>query len=484
MPRPASRPLPPQNRPRLLHALGWNTLGGMLSAGSSFVLGVILGRVLGPGPFGLVAATMLPISLGQLFVDQGVSAELIQKPVLTSKDLRRARVRQVMVGVVFSASFALGAPVMVRWYHLPEIRSVALALSPLFLIQALAQVPMALLKRHLRFRLLQAVQVGSYLSGYLCLGLPMALSGFGVWSLVAAQTVQVVLQTTILFAISPKAQDHFSTENAPVLRIESAFAWRVMATNLANWSQSNLIGILIGRNFGTTDLGLFNRAQNLVQTPLGILTTSLQGVLFPAAAIAQNDISALRQTFLRASRSLAWIAFPVAGFGIVWSSPIVEGIYGSAWTGAAVFLPPLFLALPFVALMSLTGPVLLGIGIASAEFKIQGVLGLATLAILFGVAGHGVLWMVWALTMLQVLRWAWMTSALLPLISLPAAMLLYALLPPLAAGAAAGFAGWMVDWLLQRNSVGTPLRLAAEAGCAMVCALVAVITLRRRMRTV
>jgi len=471
-------------RPSLLHAFGWNTLGGLMSAGSSFALGVLLGRILGPYPFGLVAATMLPISLGQLFVDQGVSAELVQKADLTAEDLSRARWRQIMVGVGFSICFAASAPLLANWYHIPELRRVALALSPLFLVQALGQVPMALLKRHLRFRSLQVVQVGSYLFGYLCLGVPMAIGGFGVWALVSAQTTQVILQTGIFLAMAPRAHCHFAPSENLAPRIEYAFAWRVMATNLANWSQTNLIGMFIGRHFGSMDLGLFNRAQSLVQTPSGILTTSLQGVLFPAAAAAQNDIPALRSTFLKASHSLAWIAFPAAGFGIVWAQPIVEGIYGPSWAGAAPFLIPLFFALPFMALMSLTGPVLLGIGIASVELRIQGLMGLATLAILLAIFKQGVLWMAWAMTLVQIFRWAWMTSALCPRISLPAAKLASALIFPLAGGVVAGLGGWVLDGYLRGHMPELSMRLLTEVLCGSAFILVIFSTLKWQKRLV
>lgn len=465
--------LPRPERPRLLHAFGWNTLGGILSAGSAFALGIILGRILGPRPFGLVAAAMLPISLGQLLIDQGMSAELIQKPALGAGDLWQARRRQVVVGGVLSATLALGSSALAHWYHIPELRQVVLALSPLFLLQALAQVPMALLKRHLRFQLLQAIQVGSYLFGYLIFGVPMAFSGFGAWSLVVAQTVQVLLQTAFLIFLSPQAHDHFAIEPTAQTQLEHAFAWRVMATNLANWSQTNLAGIIIGRNFGSLDLGLFNRAQNLVQTPLGILTASLQAVLFPSSAAAQNDIPRLRETFLKASRTLAWVAFPAAGLGISWSRPILEGIYGPAWAGAAPLMTPLLVALPFVALMSLTGPVLLGVGIASVELKIQVLLGLVTLIALIGIGRQGVFWMVWVIAVIQVVRWAWMTSALCPRIVITATVLFSNLGYPLLVGLLAGIGGWALDKTLQALDFGLFSRLATEAGCASICFIVA-----------
>lgn len=468
--------LPHPEHPRLLHALGWNTLGGLLSAGSAFVLGIVLGRILGPRPFGLVAAAMLPISLGQLLIDQGMSAELIQKPTLDSRDLRQARKRQIVVGSVLSATLALSSSLLAHWYHIPALKSVVLWLSPLFFFQALSQVPLALLKRHLCFQRLQTIQVGSYLFGYLGFGIPMAFSGFGVWSLVVAQSAQVILQTLVLILLSPRAHDHFgdeSIDSATFTQAEHAFAWRVMATNLANWTQSNLVGVIIGRNFGSLELGLFNRAQNLVQTPLSVLTNSLQGVLFPAAAAAQNDIPKLRATFLKANRTLAWVAFPVAGLGISWAHPIVEGIYGPAWAAAAPLLTPLFVALPFVALMSITGPVLLGLGIASAEFKIQVVLGLVTLATLVGIAGYGVLWMAWAIAIIQAMRWAWMTSAITPRIALSVDALTSCLVIPILAGVLAAFGGWALEWALRSLALGLSSRLLAEVGFVSIGAILA-----------
>ena len=102
-----------RTHPQLIEG-GWTVeqLDDLLFYG---VLGVILGRLLGPQPFGLVAAALLPIGLGQLLVDQGVSAELVQRSRLDSGDLRRARNRQLVMGAGLGLSLALTAPMLAAW---------------------------------------------------------------------------------------------------------------------------------------------------------------------------------------------------------------------------------------------------------------------------------------------------------------------------------------------------------------------------------
>jgi len=452
---------------RLLGAFAWNAAGSFLRAGSGFLLGVILGRLLGPQPFGLVAAALLPIGLGQLLVDQGVSAELVQRPRIDPGDLRRARNRQLIMGAGLGLTLALTAPLLAAWYRMPPLRSVLWVLAPLFLVQALAQVPMALLKRHLRFRRLQAIQVGSYLVGYLGLGVPLALAGLGVWALVLAQWLQFLVQTGLLLLVCPEAHDHPGTGEGAFPE-ERAFAWRVMATNLANWGITNLAPLLIGRQFGAVELGLYNRGRNLIQSPTGVLMMALQGTIFPATAELQRQPAAVRGTFLGAVRTLAWLALPFTGCALAWSGPLVLGLYGPAWVGAVPLLAPLLVALPFTLLMGLPGPVLLGIGVASAELRVQVGLGLITLPLLALGGRLGLYWLLWMVVAVEVLRWFLMTRALLPRIGASWTDYLWGLAGPVAVGGGAFGLAWILEMALARWGLSPGSRLLAEVVAAGV----------------
>lgn len=463
------RPGPPDPR-RLSLAFAWNFAGSFLNAGSAFLLGVLLGRLLGPRPFGLVAAALLPIGLGQLLIDQGVSAEVIQRPSLGAEDLRQARRRQVLMGAGLALVMAASAPFLADWYRMPELRGVLLALAPLFLVQAVGQVPMALMKRHMHFRGLQAIQVGSYLGGYLGLGVPLAYGGKGVWALVAAQWGHILIQTVLLLLARPEVLDHPGAGSSPPPEKGGGFAYRVMATNLSNWALSNLAALLIGRQFGAVDLGLYNRGRNLLQAPTGIVTSSLQGVMFPATAEHQHDQGRVRADFLRAVRVMAWLSFAFTGCALAWSGPLVLGLYGRAWGGAVPIMVPLLAALPFTLLMGLPGPVLLGLGVASVELRVQLGLGLATLPVLVLGGRFGLFPLLWLVVAIEALRWVLMTGALLPRLGTGWGAYLAALLGPAAGGAGAFGAAWALEAGLARTGLPPTARLAVHGTLAALAA--------------
>lgn len=454
----------PSSAGKLMRPLFWNTTGSFLRSGAGFALGVVLGRLLGPKPFGLVAAAFLPISLGQLLVDQGVSAELIQKSRISLDDLRHARSRQLLMGAALTLLMAILAPVCVDWYRMPDLLPVFWALAPLFLLQALGQVPMALMKRHMHFRRLQGIQVGSYLAGYLGLGVPMAMAGKGVWALVAAQWLQTLIQTGLLLLAHPVATDHSGSGEKDFLRPEGAFAWRVMAANLSSWGLTNLAALLIGRHFGAVDLGLYNRGRNLIQTPTGIAMVALQGVIFPATAKIQNDTVAVRITFLRAVRGLAWLIFPFLGCALAWAHPMVVGIYGAAWVGAVPLMVPLLAAMPFALMMGLPGPVLLGLGVASVELHVQLGLGLLMLPLLAWGGHLGLFPLLWMVVVFEAVRWALMTGGLLPRLGVAWRTYLGVLAWPVVAGLGVYAAAWTFEWSLIRAGLSPGLRLVAEGG--------------------
>lgn len=452
-----------------MRAFVWNFGGSFLNAGSAFILGIILGRLLGPKPFGIVAAALIPIGLGQLLIDQGVSAELIQKPTLSLDDLRQARYRQVLMGGGLALLMFLLAPVFASWYHMPELRSVLWVLAPLFLLQALGQVPMALLKRHMHFKGLQGIQVGSYLVGYLGLGIPLAFAGKGVWALVFAQWVHIAIQTGLLFLARPAIADHPAGAGHPAREEGAGFAYRVMVTNLSNWGLSNLAALIIGRQFGAVDLGLYNRGRNLLQAPTGILMNSLQGVMFPATAENQHDTAVVRATFLRAIRVLAWLTFAFTGCAFAWTDPIVLGLYGQAWSGAVPIMKPLLVALPFTLLMGLPGPVLLGLGVASIELRVQLGLGLVMIPLLALGGSFGLFYVLWLVVMIEASRWFLMTRALLPRLGATWGAYLRCLAVPAGAGVGAYLLARSLDLGLSRAGLSPQVRLGV---CAALAALI------------
>ena len=165
---------------------------------------------------------------------------------------------QICMGIILMAVVALSAPVLAGIFHQPKVVPVVRLMSFIFVLQTLGVVAVALLSRNMDFRGIQFARISSYLMGFFALGIPLALLGFEVWSLVVAQLTQ-----TALFSMLSYAQVRHPIK--PLFRSTSRslgrFGLKVLSTNLVNYAIESIDSFFIGRFFDVVILGLYNRAQ-------------------------------------------------------------------------------------------------------------------------------------------------------------------------------------------------------------------------------
>ncbi|MBW4028843.1 MAG: lipopolysaccharide biosynthesis protein [Acidobacteria bacterium] len=349
-------------------ALRWNYVGFFARSGSNFMIGILLARLLGPKPFGQIAAAMLVIGIANLITDAGFTSALIQTPALTDLQIRYVFTSQFLIALGMTLVCALASPWVASAFHDPAVRGVLLAISPLFLLQACGQTSNALLRRKLAFRTLQIAEVSSYLLGYLLVGVPLAFAGAGVWSLVAAQMTQSTINAALLyFHVRHSIYPTFDRSGRHLLR----FGVKVTLTNIVNYGISNTDTFVVGHWFGSTSLGFYNRAFNLPGAPADGVVNSLQGVLFASCSRAEGRLGSLRRAYLACLAAIAFIVLPP--FWAVAAAPatVMVGLYGERWRSAAPLLRPLALALSLHALMAMAGPILSAVNLVEREVYAQ-----------------------------------------------------------------------------------------------------------------
>jgi len=443
-----------------LGALKWSYIGTFVQAFSQILIGILLARLLGPEPYGIVALAWLVIGLGNLFADFGFGAALIQRKEITDRDIRYVFALQTGLGLFLTLSMVLVAPALAYFFETPNLEKIFRAMGLIFFIQALGQTSASLLRRHLDFRSLQVNNVLSYLLAFLGLGIPLAYAGFGVWSLVLAQITQRILITILNYA-------KIRHPVLPCRRYRSSrgfytFGGKVILTNCSNWIISNMESLFIGKIFGTPILGLYNRVYFLVMTPLNNTVTVLQHVLFPSFARAQDDSQQLTKGYLAAFAIVSLFTFPTFITIAFIPQTVIEGLYGPKWLRAIPLLLPLALAVPFQALMSLSGPMLLGKGRVEKELKVQSAVAFLYLIILLVLTRISILAVVWGVLAIYFLRFVLMTAMALGLLKVTWRILVKLFYGPLILSFALTSSIVILDWILKRYGFTAPLRLAIE----------------------
>ena len=234
-------------------------------------------------------------------------------------------------------------------FRQPALSPVLRTLSVSFLIVGWSTTGEGLLRRELRFRQLSTLTIGSYVFGYLIVGVGSALLGAGVWSLVAGSLVATAVMAGWQYAL-------VRHPIRPALRWEPyrtvcGFGMRLSGAHLLDYVGSNLDTFIVGRFASTAVLGQYTRAYYVVFQPLGnYAAEALTSVLFASLSRIQHEMARLGRAYLSLLSLVSVVLFPVCTGVAVAAPQLVLVVLGPQWDLVAGMVPWFALAGAFSVL--------------------------------------------------------------------------------------------------------------------------------------
>lgn len=350
-------------------AVKWSAASTAIRFVLQMVAQVVLARTLGPDVFGIFAIGMVVLTFAAFFSGFGFSTSLVLNKTLSEQDVRFAWTWQVIVGVFTMLAVYLLAPSLAGYFREPRAQPIIEWLSLACLLTAAAAPASTLLQRDLNFRAIGLIQVVSYAVGYLVVGVPMALWGWGAYSLVAAWLVQAAVALAAKYALKPHRLRPllWYRDGAAVVGVGRS----VFLTNIVNWCLNNMDRILIGRLLNAYALGLYNVAYNVATMPNSLLLGALQPAFLSAGSRLQDERQRLGSAYIQMIAVILVLAVPAFIFLALIASDLVHLLYGQKWVGAAWVLKALFLAMPAYVIWGVSTPVLWNTGRRNQEFVLQ-----------------------------------------------------------------------------------------------------------------
>jgi lipopolysaccharide exporter len=325
---------------RAASGLSWSALSTVVLVVANLGYTASVSRLLEPADFGLIAIANLVVLFGQYFARMGIASALVQKPELSDDEIRAASTAGVVFGLVCLGLTWILAPAVGGLFDAPQVVPVLRGLGLSFLFVGWSMTGLGLLRRELRFRTLSLISVGSYVVGYLVVGIGLAVLGAGVWSLVAATVTSTLIQAVWQLAV-------LRHPLRPVLRWQPyrtvcGYGTRLSVAHVLDYLGSNVDTFAVARIASTALLGQYTRAYYLVFQPLGnYLSTALTNVSFAALSRVQDDPGRLRRGYLSVMSLGALLIFPLCA-GMAAAAPELVGtVLGPQW-GPAVGLVPWF----------------------------------------------------------------------------------------------------------------------------------------------
>lgn len=388
-------------------ALRWNYVGMAIRMGFAFGINALLSRLLGPAPFGELGVAMIVFGFGNLISNVGLTSALIQKESMDDVDIRFCFTCQMLTALVMTGLLFLTAPFLSQFFRDPHLVVILRVFSLLFVLQAFGTTANALLTRKQDAVTTQSINIISYVIAYVAIGVPLALYGAGVWSLVAAWLSQALINSLLLYLRAPHS---VRPRLHPDHRSMVTFGMRILGANICSWSIFNLDNTFVGRIAGPIALGYYSRAFVMLG-PADNITMSLLQVLLPAFSRLTEDTQRLRQIYASIFGVLVITMLPPLAAISATADVVVVGLYGQRWMAAIPYVRPIALAMAFHAIMSLSGPLLASRGKPQKEFRAQ-LISVLTAVAAYLVALHwSIVTLSWTVLVIYIFRFFLLTRA-------------------------------------------------------------------------
>jgi O-antigen/teichoic acid export membrane protein len=344
----------------------------------SFLVMLILARLVLPESFGLVAYATVFTAFAGIFVEQGYSDAIVQFPNLEREHLDTAFWISILTGALLTITTIAASGVIANLFHEPQLVPVLKWLSPIFILSALSSVQQSLLRRKLAFKSLTLRSLISTIASGV-VAVTMAFLGFGVWSLVAKLLVDGAVSVIALWQVSDwRPSFHLSRRHLKEL---FSFGSHIMGGNIVDFLSVHSDDFLIGYFLGPIALGYYTLAYNLLLVMTDLLISVPNLVVFPVFAKLQGDPERLESAFFQVTQLQSIIAFPIfLGISLV-APEAVRLLYTDKWAAS----------IPVMQILMLIGIVRSAIYFYSSIFRAAGKpswrFGIYTITAALNVAG-------------------------------------------------------------------------------------------------
>lgn len=315
-------------RNQTLSGLGWSGVAQVVRQLLQFIVSVILARLLSPEEFGLIGMIIVFTGFAGLFSELGLGAALIQKLDMDERHLNSVFWVNIGAGIILTGTIVGAAPLIASFYDEPALRPLTMLIALNFIIGSFNVVQNALLNKNMDFRRLAQIQItATSLAGII--GITMALTGFGVWSLVWQSLMLTTVSVVMMWWVSAW-RPTLSFETGALKEL-LGFSSNLLGFHILNYWMRNLDNVLIGKFIGSSALGIYTRAYSLMLLPVSQISRVVSKVMFPALSTIQHDIERVKRIYLRSTRTIALVTFPLMIGLLVVAKPFIITVYGDKW---------------------------------------------------------------------------------------------------------------------------------------------------------
>ena len=315
--------------------LVWKFGERILAQGVSFVLSLVLARLLMPEEYGTVALVMVFINLANVFITSGLGDSLIQKKDADEKDFSTMFYCSMAMSIVLYIIMFISAPLIANFYDNPSLTSIIRVLSIQIPLGGVKTIQHAyVIKRMMFKKFFFSTLGGTLFSGVV--GIVLAYHGAGVWAIVVQYLTNSTIDMIVLFiTVNWRPHAYFDFKIAKEL---FSYGWKLTVAQFLNTAYGNIRNLFIGKLYTESELAFYNKGDQFPNLIINNINNSINTVLFPAMAQENENKQRLKMITRRAMKLSAYLIFPIMIGLIAVSEPLIRILLTDKWLPCVPYL--------------------------------------------------------------------------------------------------------------------------------------------------
>lgn len=377
----------------------WGGLNSGIQQIVGLAFGIVLGRLLSPSDYGMMAMISIFSLVATALQDSGFRTALTNIEHPKHEDYNSVFWFNIIMASSLYVILFLAAPLIGEYYHTPRVVPLCRYAFLSIVIASLGTAQSAYLFKHLRAK--QQAEAGALAVILSSLtGVGMAFAGMAYWSLATQGLVYVGINTLLQWHFSPWRPSIHGITFAPVRRM-FRFSCKILATTIMTHVNNNVLNILLGHYFTPRDTGNYNQAYQWNTKCYSLVQSMVAQVAQPVLVSLNGEEGRQKDVFRKMMRFTAFITFPLLfGFGLVAKEFIVTAI-GEKWLASAQLIQILCLSGATMPLSTLFSNMIISKGRSGTFFWCTFTLGLVQIATMLVIWPMGIRTMVIAYTLLN-----------------------------------------------------------------------------------
>lgn len=322
-------------RNKTLSGSFWSLADNLAGSGITFLVGLVLARLLSPEEYGVIGIIMIFIAVFNSIVDSGFSNALIRKNDADDTDYNTVFFFNLMISVLLFFILYFSANAISAYFKIPILVPVTKVMASIVIINAFAIIQRTILVKNIDFKTQMKVSlIASVVSGVV--GIGMAIMGYGVWSLVGQQISRQLMNSVFLWIFNKWRPG--LTISGKSFKELFGFGWKLLVSGLIDTIWKQIYQVVIGKCYSAETLGHYTRAEQFNQIFSSNLTAVVHRVSYPALSKIQDEKERLKQAYRKVIKTTMLVTFPcMLGLAAV-AKPMILVLIGEQWLPCVPYL--------------------------------------------------------------------------------------------------------------------------------------------------